>query len=54
MKAGMTQSVFAAYMGISKKMMEVWKGGKMHPTGPACRVLHILALGEDVEYIVAK
>lgn len=55
MKAGMTQSVFAAYMGISKKTMEVWKGGRMHPTGPACRLLHILALGEDVvEYIVAK
>ena len=25
-----------------------------HPTGSACRLLHILALGEDVEYIVAK
>lgn len=23
-------------------------------TGPACRLLHILASGEDVEYIVAK
>lgn len=23
-------------------------------SGPACRLLHILASGEDVEYIVAK
>ena len=54
MKAGMIQSVFAAYMGVSKKTMEVWKGGRMHPTDLACRLLHVLALGEDVEYIVAK
>ncbi len=54
MKVGMTQSVFATYMEVSKKTMEAWKGGRTHPTGPACRLLHILALGEDVEYIVAK
>lgn len=54
MKAGMTQSVFGAYMGVSKKTMEVWKGGRMHLTDPACRLLHILTLGEDVEYIAAK
>ena len=54
MKAGMTQSVFAAYMGVSKKTVEAWEGGRTHPTGPACRLLHILASGEDVEYIVAK
>lgn len=54
MKAGMTQSVFGAYMGVSKKTMEVWKGGKTYLTGPACRLLHILASREDVEYIVAK
>lgn len=54
MKAGMTQSVFAAYMGVSPKTVEAWEGGRTHPTGPACRLLHILASGEDVEYIVAK
>ena len=48
MKAGMT------YMGVSKKTVEAWEGGRTHPTGPACRLLHILASGEDVEYIVAK
>ena len=54
MKAGMTQSVFAAYMGVSKKTVEAWEGGRTHPTGPARRLLHILASGEDVKYIVAK
>ena len=54
MKAGMTQSVFAAYMGVSKKTVEAWEGGRTHLIGPACRLLHILASGEDVEYIVAK
>lgn len=54
MKAGMTQSVFAAYMGVSKKTVEAWEGGRTHPTGPACRLLHILESGEDVEYIIAK
>lgn len=37
MKAGMTQSVFAAYMGVSKKTVEAWEGGRKHPTVSACR-----------------
>ncbi|MFR5152070.1 MAG: helix-turn-helix domain-containing protein [Ruminococcus sp.] len=39
MKAGMTQSVFAAYMGVSKKTVEAWEGGRTHPSGPAFRLL---------------
>ena len=54
MKAGMTQSVFASYMGVSKKTVEAWECGRTHPTGPALRLLDILSAGEDVEYIVAK
>ena len=53
-KAGMTQSVFASYMGVSKKTVEAWEGGRTHPTGPVFRLLDILAAGEEVEYIVAK
>ena len=53
-KAGMTQSVFASYMGVSKKTVEAWECGRTHPTGPAYRLIGILAAGEDVEYIVAK
>lgn len=54
MKAGMTQSVFASYMGVSKKTVEAWECGRTHPTGPVFRLLDILASGEGIEYIVAK
>ena len=42
-KAGMTQSVFANYMGVSPKTVEAWELGRTHPTGPAYRLLDILA-----------
>lgn len=42
MRAGMTQSVFADYMGVSKKTVEAWEGGRTHPTGPAFRLLSIM------------
>ena len=54
MKAGMTRSVFASYMGVSKKTVEAWECGRTHPTGPVFRLLDILASGEGIEYIVAK
>ena len=54
MNAGMTQSVFASYMGVSKKTVEAWEGGRTHPTGPVFRLLDILADGEEVKYIVEK
>lgn len=53
-KAGMTQSVFASYMGVSIKTVEAWEGGRTHPTGPVFRLLDILSAGEEVEYIVSK
>ena len=42
-KAGMTQVVFANYMGVSPKTVEAWELGRTHPTGPAYRLLDILA-----------
>ena len=56
MKAGMTQSVFASYMGVSKKTVEAWEGGRTHPTGPVFRLLEILASDdpEQTKYIVMK
>lgn len=48
-KAGMTQSVFANYMGVSKKTVEAWELGRTHPKGPACRLLSILDNGEEAE-----
>lgn len=40
-KAGMTQTGFAAFMGVSKKTVEAWEAGKNHPAGAACRLLYL-------------
>lgn len=39
---GLTQALFAAYMGVSKKTVEAWERGTNKPTGPACRLLSVL------------
>ena len=56
MKAGMTQSVFATYMGVSKKTVEAWECGRSHPTGPVFRLLDILNSdeAETTDYVVAQ
>lgn len=41
-KSGMTQMVFANYMGVSKKTVEAWELGRTHPTGPAYRLISIM------------
>ena len=56
MRAGMTQTVFAAYMGVSKKTVEAWEAGRTHPTGPVFRLMDILNSDEieETEFIIAK
>ena len=56
MKAGMTQSVFVSYMGVSKKTVEAWECGRTHPTGPVFRLLDILATEdlEETDFVVVK
>ena len=56
MRAGMTQSVFASYMGVSKKTIEAWEGGRTHPTGPAFRLLDILANDDldETDFVVVS
>lgn len=51
--AGMTQAVFAKYMGVSPKTVEAWELGRTHPTGPACRLLWILEENkqDDLDFI---
>lgn len=39
---GMTQSLFADYMGVSNKTVEAWEKGINHPTGTACRLISML------------
>ena len=47
--AGMTQTVLADYLGVSKKTVESWECGRNHPTGPACRLLDLLAERKEKE-----
>lgn len=37
---GMTQSVFALVMGVSKKTVEAWEQGINTPSGSSCRLLY--------------
>lgn len=55
-KAGMTQSVFASYMGVSKKTVEAWECGRTHPIGPVFRLLDILATEDlnETDFVVVK
>lgn len=38
---GMTQALFAKFMGVSVKTVEAWEAGRNHPDGAACRLLTI-------------
>ena len=36
---GLTQILFAKFMGVSVKTIEAWESGRNHPEGTACRLL---------------
>lgn len=38
-ETGLTQMLFAKYMGVSVKTVEAWESGRNHPEGAACRLL---------------
>ena len=38
---GLTQVLFAKYMGVSVKTVESWEAGRNHPEGAACRLLSL-------------
>ena len=40
-RAGMTQSMFAEFMGVSVKTVEAWESGRNRPIGSACRLLNL-------------
>lgn len=44
---GMTQLVFAKYMGVSVKTIEAWEAGRNKPVGSACRLLSITKKDPD-------
>ena len=40
--ANMSQNTFAACVGVSKKSVEAWEGGRSHPDGAARRILGLM------------
>jgi len=36
---GLTQVLFAKFLGVSVKTVEAWEAGRNHPEGAACRLL---------------
>lgn len=41
-KAGVSQVIFAAILGVSKKTIEAWERGRNTPSGPSCRLLQLI------------
>ena len=39
--AGMTQRLFAEFLGVSLKTVEAWESGRNRPNGTACRLLSL-------------
>lgn len=38
---GLTQVLFAGFLGVSVKTVEAWEAGRNHPEGAACRLLFL-------------
>lgn len=45
---GMSQKLFARYMGVSDKTVEAWEAGTNHPSGTASRILNMMELNKDL------
>lgn len=45
---GMSQSLFAAYMGVSGKTVEAWEAGINRPSGAASRLLNMMEMDEHL------
>ncbi len=45
---GMSQKVFASYMGVSDKTVEAWEAGTNHPSGAASRLLSMIEKDKEI------
>ena len=48
LNTGMSQNVFASYIGVSCKTVEAWESGKNHPSGAASRLLNMMELNNNL------
>ena len=47
-RTGLSQKLFAGYMGVSDKTVEAWESGKNHPSGAASRILSMMEMDEEL------
>lgn len=45
---GMSQKLFAGYMGVSTKTVEAWESGANHPSGVASRILTMMEMDDEL------
>lgn len=45
---GLSQKLFASYMGVSVKTVEAWETGTNRPNGAASRILNMMELDNDL------
>lgn len=45
---GMSQKVFASYMGVSSKTVEAWESGTNYPSGTASRLLNMMEMNGNL------
>lgn len=53
---GMSQKLFAEYLGVSDKTVEAWEAGTNHPAGSSSRILSMMESNKDLteEYPFVK
>ena len=47
-KTGLSQKLFASYMGVSLETVEAWEAGTNHPSGTASRILSMMEMDADL------
>lgn len=45
---GLSQKLFAGYMGVSDKTVEAWESGKNRPSGAASRLLTMMEMDAEL------
>lgn len=47
-QTGLSQKLFAGYMGVSVKTVEAWEAGTNRPSGAASRILSMMEMEENL------
>lgn len=47
-RTGLSQKLFAGYMGVSDKTVEAWEAGKNKPSGVASRLLTMMEMNSEL------